>query len=129
MNTHGNKAFDSNTYTDMNTEPTYSNCCGAQMPQAEGERCPRCGDHCAVVLSDNAKWSEAGPDPRNPYRRKIDTEDRLDWFRSTNATSRLPRMAILCAGLEVLDRDCKVAAHDEVWESLRRVFSPNTTHA
>ncbi len=111
----------------MNTEPTYSNCCGAQMPQTEGDRCPECKEHCEFE-DPAARWSEAGEEPRNPYRRKVDTEDRLDWFRKYGK-SRLPRMAILCAGLEVLDRDCKVAAHDEVWESLRRVFSPNTTHA
>jgi len=105
----------------MNTEPTYSNCCGAQMPQTEGDRCPRCKDHCEVVLSDNAKWSECGPDPRSPYRRKIDTEDRLDWLRRMQ-TTRLPRMTILCYGLNVLESECQQRTHSEIWDSLRAVF-------
>ena len=105
----------------------YSNCCSKVITNTDCTRCPACQEHCEFE-DPTARWSECGSEPRNPYRRKIDTEDRLDWFRKYG-TSRLPRMAILCAGLEVLDRDCKVAAHEEVWQTLRRVFSPTPVTA
>jgi len=59
---------------------------------------------------------------RSPYRRRIDTEDRLDHYRQVGITSRLPRLTILCEGLWRLDAECTEDTAMEVKENLRVLF-------
>ena len=60
---------------------------------------------------------------RSPYRRKIDTMDRLMHFVSKCSRQRINRQAIMEQGLRMLDRECEEATHNEVRETLRAMFS------
>lgn len=63
---------------------------------------------------------------RSPYRRRVDTVDRLDHMRrkaDRGERSRLPRKAILLYGLDVIEVECKEATSREVRQQLRELFS------
>lgn len=59
---------------------------------------------------------------RSVYRRRIDTEDRLDHYREKGVKSRLPRLTILSEGMWLLEAACKEATHTEVRDQLRSLF-------
>lgn len=59
----------------------------------------------------------------NPYRRRAITAQRLDDLRRTGTTPRLPRRAILWAGMDLLDQECQLATHKEIKNQLKRQFT------
>lgn len=63
---------------------------------------------------------------RSPYRRKIDTQDRMDHLRratdSYGYKPRINRMAILLRGLDHLEYECSEATHSEVKAQLKDLF-------
>lgn len=60
---------------------------------------------------------------RSPYRRKIDTMDRLMHFVSKCSRQRINRQAIMEYGLRILDAECSEATHQEVKTTLRNLFA------
>lgn len=59
---------------------------------------------------------------RSAFRRRVETEDRRFHLELHGNKSRLPRMAILLRGLEIIEDECKEATHKEVKDTLRALF-------
>lgn len=63
---------------------------------------------------------------RSPYRRKVDTQDRMDHLKKVveqyGYQPRINRYAILLRGLDMLDQECAEATHQEVKALLKDLF-------